>query len=101
MLNKMLAASPLTQSREAVKQLIAYTSHGQEPAEMPTFYRLGAEMVLVQSNKGDVYYVTTPRNCSCPASSYHPGQPCQHRNKYFPGVQYQADSGRLIAGEVA
>jgi len=97
----MLAASPLTQSREAVKQLISYTSHGQEPSEMPLFYRLGAEMVLVQSNKGDVYYVTTPRNCSCPASSYNPGQPCNHRNKYFPGEQHKADSGRLIAGEVA
>lgn len=76
--------SPVTQSREAVKQLIAYQTHGQEPAEMPPFYRLGAEMVLVQSNKKDVYYVTMPKACSCPAATYHPGQPCKHSRKYFP-----------------
>lgn len=80
----LAVASPLTQSREAVKQFIAYTSHGQEAAEMPPFYRLSAEMVLVQSNKGDVYYVTTPKNCSCPAATYRPGQSCKHQRKYFP-----------------
>lgn len=90
MLNKILAASPVTQSREAVKQLIAYQTHGQEPAEMPPFYRLGAEMVLVQSNKKDVYYVTTPKACSCPAAAYHPGQTCEHSRKYFPQPKTEA-----------
>ncbi len=84
MLNKLVIASPVTQSREAVEQLIAYHNHGIEPQEMPNFYRLTGEMVLVLNNKKDAYYVTTPHSCSCPAATYHPGQPCKHSRKYFP-----------------
>jgi len=77
-------ASPVTQTAEAVKQLIAYQHHGQKPSEMPPFYRLSGEMVLVQSNKKDAYYVTTPKACSCPAATYRPGGQCKHQRKYFP-----------------
>ncbi len=85
MLNKtILASGPATQTVEAVKSLIAYHNHGHEPQEMPPFYRLTAEMVLVQSNKGDVYYVTTPGACSCPAAMYNPGKPCKHQRTYYP-----------------
>lgn len=76
--------SPVTQSREAVKQLIAYFNHGQEPEEMPAFYRLSGDMALVQSKKGDVYYIATPKSCSCPSATYNPGKPCKHSRKYFP-----------------
>jgi len=75
---------PVTQSREAVKQLIAYFNHGQQPDEMPTFYRLSGDMALVQSAKKDSYYVATPRSCSCPAAIYNPGKLCKHQRKYFP-----------------
>ena len=81
---KIVVAFPVTQTREAVKQLIAYFNHGQQPEEMPSFYRLSGETVLVQSNKSDAYYVTTPKSCSCPASVYNPGKPCKHRREYFP-----------------
>ena len=87
MLNKLVVSSPVTQSREAVEQLIAYHNHGIEPQEMPDFYRLTGEMVLVLNNKKDAYYVTTPKSCSCPAATYHPGQPCKHSRKYFPQPQ--------------
>jgi len=87
MLNKAVIASPVTQSREAVEQLIAYFNHGQQPEEMPSFYRLSGELVLVRSNKGDAYYVTTAKSCSCPASVYNPGKPCKHSRKYFPQPQ--------------
>ena len=83
MLNKLVIANPVTQSREAVEQLIAYFNHGQAPEEMPDFYRLSLDMVLVRSNKGDCFYVTTPHSCSCPASVYNPGKPCKHSMKYF------------------
>ena len=83
MLNKLVIASPVTQSREAVEQLIAYFNHGQAPEEMPDFYRLSLDMVLVRSNKDDCFYVTTPKSCSCPASVYNPGKPCKHSRKYF------------------
>ncbi len=75
--------NPKTQSSDAVKALITYFNHGHEPAEMPAFFRLTAEMVLVRSNKGDVYYVVTARACSCPAAAWRPGQPCKHQRKYF------------------
>ena len=87
MLNKLVIASPVTHSREAVEQLIAYFNHGQQPEEMPSFYRLSGELVLVRSNKGDAYYVTTAKSCSCPASVYNPGKPCKHSRKYFPPPQ--------------
>jgi len=80
-------ASPATQSREAVAQLIAYFNHGHEPQEMPPFYRLSSDMVLVKSNKGDAYYVVTPKACSCPSATYRPNQACKHRRKYFPRTQ--------------
>ncbi len=69
--------SPVTQTVEAVQQLIAYFNHGQQPEEMPSFYRLSGELVLAQSKKGDAYYVTTPHSCSCPAATYNPGKPWQ------------------------
>jgi hypothetical protein len=84
MLNKIVIANPVTQTRDAVQQLIAYFNHGQQPEEMPSFYRLSGDMVLVQNNKKDAYYVVTPEGCSCPAATYHPGQPCKHSRKYFP-----------------
>jgi len=99
-------ASPVTQTAEAVAQLIKSRSRGQPPAEMPAFYRLGAEMVLVRSKKGDAYYVTTPNGCTCPAAIYHPGQPCKHRAEHFPAKQsgaaaYQAKQKELRAQALA
>jgi len=87
---KTILSSPVTQTCAAVKQLIIFQNHGQEPAEMPAFCRLSAEMVLVRNNKGDAYYVTTPKSCSCPAATYHPGQPCKHARKYFPKPKREA-----------
>ena len=92
MLNKLVIASPVTQTREAVQQLIAYFNHSQQPKEMPSFYRLSGDLVLVQSNKGDVYYVTSPQSCSCPAATYHPGQSCKHPRKYFPQPVREAEA---------
>lgn len=84
--------APVTQSTEAVKALLKFYNHDKEVADLPPFYRLGAEMVLVLGNKGDAYYVTTPRGCSCPTRSYHPGQPCKHMRRYFsaPKAESQA-----------
>jgi hypothetical protein len=81
---KTILSSPVTQTAAAVKQLIIFQNHGQVPAEMPAFCRLSADLVLVRNNKGDAYYVTTPKSCSCPAATYNPGHPCKHARKYFP-----------------
>ena len=74
---------PVTQSAEAVRALITFDNGGKPPAELPDFYRMSAEMVLVRNNVGDAYYVTTARSCSCPSANYRSG-PCKHQRKYFP-----------------
>jgi hypothetical protein len=83
-----------------VKQLIKFCNHGQEPAKMPPFFWLSNEKVLVQSNKGDSYYVTMAKDCSCPAATYHPGQGCKHQRKYFsktePETETQSGIGREL-----
>jgi len=81
---------PKTQSAQAIKALITYHNHNQEPQEMPDFYRLTGEMVLVRNNKGDAYYVVSPCGCSCPAATYHPGQLCKHSRKFFPQSMREA-----------
>jgi len=98
---KTILSSPVTQTSAAVKQLIIFQNHGQKPAEMPAFYRLSEDMVLVRNNKGDAYYVTTPKSCSCPAATYHPGQPCKHARKYFtqPKREVSAPAGDSIRQE--
>jgi hypothetical protein len=74
---------PVTQASEAVKALITYQNHGQPPAEMPDFYKLKAELVLVQNGKRDAYYICTPKTCSCPAAHWNKGA-CKHQRKFFP-----------------
>jgi len=84
---------PESQSTDAVKALIAFYNHDEEPAEMPAFYRLSGEMVLVLSNKQDHYYVVTAKACSCPSFTYR-GGPCKHHRMYFaeskPHIQGQS-----------
>jgi hypothetical protein len=79
--------TPATQSIEAVKSLLTWRGRGCDP--MPSTLEFvnegeGSRLVLVLSNKKDSYYVVTPAKCSCPAATYHPGQPCKHQRKHFP-----------------
>jgi hypothetical protein len=59
----------------------------------------GSRLVLVLSNKKDSYYVVTPAKCSCPAATYHPGQPCKHQRKHFPQVAMPASEKENIRPE--
>jgi hypothetical protein len=78
----LVSGSPITQSIDAVKTLLAYAGRASDP--LPTFVEMpGREVVLVLSDKKDVYYTTTPRSCSCPSGTYRPGQICKHRKTYF------------------
>jgi hypothetical protein len=77
---------PVTQSLAAVKSLLAYVGRGCDP--LPEFVEMGkgdGKVVLMLSNKRDVYYTTTSERCSCPAATYHQG-PCKHVRKHFPQV---------------
>ena len=82
--------NPVTQSIDAVKSLLTWRGRAVDP--MPSTLEFinegeGSHLVLVLSNKKDSYYVVTPAKCSCPSATYHPGQPCKHARKYFPGPQ--------------
>ena len=78
----LASGSPITQSIDAVKALLAYAGRASDP--LPIFVEMpGREVVLVLSSKKDVYYTTTPRACSCPSAAYRPSQICKHRKTYF------------------
>jgi len=70
-------AAPLTQDVAAVKQLIEFVT-GKPCAELPATFALANGAQLTRSSKGDVFYMTTPTACSCPARAYNPGQACKH-----------------------
>jgi hypothetical protein len=79
--------NPVKQTVEAVKSLLTWRGRAVDP--MPSTLEFvnegeGRRLVLVLSNKKDSYYVVTPTKCSCPAATYHPGQPCKHQRKHFP-----------------
>jgi hypothetical protein len=77
--------NPTTQSIDSVKALLAYVGRASDP--LPTDVSLeGGRVVLILSNKKDCYYVATQKKCSCPANTYHPGQPCKHQRAHFPQV---------------
>lgn len=93
------SVSPITQSIDAVKSLLAYVGRASDP--LPTFLELpGGRCVLVLSNKKDVYYTVTPKACSCPGSTYRPGQPCKHQRKYFSEVAREVTARSQSMAEV-
>ena len=87
---------PITQSVDAVKALLTWKGHPVDP--LPADVSLdNGRLVLVLSNKKDVYYTVTPSRCSCPSATYHPGQRCKHQRKHFPQEQAAtvAESGSI------
>jgi hypothetical protein len=74
--------NPVTQSIDAVKSLLQWKKIASDP--LPADVSLdNGRLVLVLSNKKDVFYTVTPTKCSCPSATYHPGQPCKHQRKHF------------------
>ena len=75
---------PVTQSLDAIKSLLAYVGRASDP--MPSDVSLdNGRLVLVLSNKKDVYYTCTSRACSCPGNQFRHN--CKHIRKYFPQVE--------------
>ena len=88
--------SPITQSIDAVKALLAYKKVANDP--LPREVSLdGGRLVLVLSNKKDAFYTVTARACSCPAATYHHG-PCKHQRKFFPQPENEADIRASLPG---
>ena len=71
----------VTQKTEAVVSLLKYLGKSIDP--LPQTIDLPG-LVLVLSNKRDVYYITSESSCSCPSAAYRPGQRCKHQRKHFP-----------------
>ena len=72
---------PETQSVDAVVELLKFL--GRPSCPLPESVDLGS-LMLVLSNKRDVYYATTRNSCSCPSAFYIHGQRCKHQRVYFP-----------------
>ena len=78
------AEKPQTQCIDAIKALLSWRGRASDP--LPSFIEMGegeSRLVLVLSNKKDCFYVTTARECSCPAHNWHPNQRCKHQRKHF------------------
>jgi hypothetical protein len=72
---------PVTQSLEAIKNLLAYVGRASDP--LPTDVTLdNGRLVLVLSNKKDAYYTCTAARCSCPGNQFRHN--CKHMRKFFP-----------------
>jgi hypothetical protein len=76
--------NPVTQSVDAIKNLLAYVGRASDP--MPSDVSLdNGRLVLILSNKKDAYYTCTARACSCPGNQFRHN--CKHIRKYFPQVE--------------
>ncbi len=75
--------NPVTQSVDAIKSLLAFVGRSSNPLPSDVSLENG-RLILVLSNKKDVYYCTTATKCSCPSAAYRPDASCKHQRKYFP-----------------
>jgi hypothetical protein len=75
-----------SQSIDAVKALLAWRGRGVDPLPSVVEFKSEEEgdsrLMLVLSNKKDLYYTVTATACSCPAAQYR-GGPCKHQRKHF------------------
>jgi hypothetical protein len=75
---------PVTQSVAAIKNLLAYVGRASDPLPQDVSLKNG-RLVLVLSNKKDVYYTCTAAKCSCPGNQFRHN--CKHMRRYFPQEQ--------------
>lgn len=78
----LTSASPITQSIDAVKSLLAYVGRASDPLPTDVSFDNG-RLILVLNNKKDAYYTVTAKACSCPSAIYRHNGPCKHQRKYF------------------
>jgi len=68
--------TPKTQTVESVKAFLKWRGRVIDP--LPVYVELVGGVRLTGSKKGDCYYTTTSRDCSCPVRAYNPGVACKH-----------------------
>ena len=67
---------PTTQTLEGVRELLVYLKRPVDP--LPVFIELAGNVRLTKSQKGDCYYTTTLKECSCKARTFNPARSCKH-----------------------
>jgi len=87
--------TPVTQSVDAVKALLAYMHRPAEP--LPEFVELQDRVRLTRSKDGKGYYLTTPKNCSCPARTFNPGTTCKHMRALQASIEEREDESIMPA----
>jgi len=95
---------PKTQSIEAVKSLIEFVT-GAKCQDLLAVVKLANGWQLTRSSKGDCYYVTSPKECSCPG--FHYRRTCRHvaalagqTEKVLPALLVDAYAFDTLPGEV-
>jgi hypothetical protein len=90
-----------SQSIEAVKALLSWKGRSSDPLPSVVEFKSEEEedsrLILVLSNKRDLYYTVTSAACSCPAALYR-GGPCKHQRKLF-GVKVESSTIGCIKPE--
>ncbi len=81
--------NPVSQTVDAVKALLAYMRRPAEP--LPSFVELQNHVRLTLSKDGKGYYLTTPKNCSCPARTFNPGTTCKHMKALQASIEERED----------
>ena len=71
---KTLSEASVTQSTEAIESLLNYLGKPTNP--LPEIVSLSEGLQLTKSSKGDCYYVTSPKGCTCIGFVYHNN--CRH-----------------------
>jgi len=64
--------NPVTQSIDSVRALLAYLHRPADP--LPSFVELQNSVRLTLSKDKKAYYVTTAKECSCPARAFNPAR---------------------------
>ena len=70
----ILLGSPVTQSTEAVVSMLKYIGKSIDP--LPEIVSLSGCSQLTKSSKGDCYYMTSLKGCTCIGFVYHKN--CRH-----------------------
>jgi len=81
--------TPVTQTVDAVKALLAYMHRPAEP--LPLFVALNDRVRLTLSKDKKAYYVTTAKECSCPARTFNPGTTCKHMKALQASIEERED----------
>jgi len=88
---------PKTQSVESVKVMLEYLK-GEQLRELPSVVRLANGWQLTRSSKGDCYYMTSPKECSCPGFCYR--RACRHVEALRDEEQKQPKAEHLSESQI-